>query len=70
MNEIICMQHKVEESLTKTLDNLFLMNDWENHSSIELLVETISKNPLCVDKFSSYRGNTTAMHCVDKRVIF
>ena len=63
------MQRKIGESCTKTLDNLVLMNDWENHSSIKLLVETISKNPLCIDKFSSYRGNTTAMHCVDKRAV-
>ena len=63
------MQRKIGESCTKTLDNLVLMNDWENHSSIKLLVETISKNPLCIDKFSSYHGNTTAMHCVDKRAV-
>ena len=63
------MQRKIGESCTKTLDNLVLMNDWENHSSIELLVETISKNPLCIDKFSSYCGNTIAMHYVDKRAV-
>ena len=47
------MQRKVEESLTKTLDNLWLMNDLENHSSIELLVEMYTKIPLRVDKFSA-----------------
>ena len=62
------MQRRLKNHAWRLWIIFALTHDWENHSSIELLVDYIT-NPLCVNKFSSCRGNTTAMHCVDKRAV-
>ena len=59
---------RLENHARRLWINFALTNDWENHYSIELLVDYIT-NPLWVDKFSSCRGNTTAMYYVDKRAV-
>ena len=61
---------RVDGSHTRTMDNRWLKRMIGIHSSSEVLVITIHKNPLLVEIFTSYRGITTAMCCVVIRAVW